>query len=143
MTVTYRVLHPVDGLLVVIKVNIIAILKPSNGDHCIITLVIWVQGNAIDDAVSHHHQERILNYNKKFTKQNTKTLKICLQTALPTEKQQTKATSGYTNSRARNFLKAVKYLVHYNLYNRFQNKARKPGFLDMDLAHSNPVASRV
>lgn len=60
-TVTHRVLHPVDGLFVVIKVNIIAILKPSNRDHSIIALVIWVQGNAIDDAVSHNHQERIFN----------------------------------------------------------------------------------
>lgn len=64
-TVTYRVLHPVDVLFVVIKVNIIAILKPSNRDHSIVTLVIWVQGNAIDDAVSYNHQERILNYMKK------------------------------------------------------------------------------
>ncbi len=47
------------------KVNIISILKPSNRDHSVITLVIWVQGNAIDDAVSHNHQERIFNYKKK------------------------------------------------------------------------------
>lgn len=59
---TYWVLHPIDGLFIVIEVNIIAVLKPSNRDHGIITLVIWIQGNAIDDAVSHNHQERILNY---------------------------------------------------------------------------------
>lgn len=62
MAVTYRVLHPVDGLFIVIKINIIAILKPSNRDHSIVSLVIWVQGNAKDDAVSHNHQERIFNY---------------------------------------------------------------------------------
>lgn len=60
--VAYRVLHPVDGLLIVIKVNVIAVLKSSDRDHRIITLVIWVQGNAVDDAVSHNNQERILNY---------------------------------------------------------------------------------
>lgn len=53
--------HPIDGLLVVIEVNIIAILKASNRNHGIIALVIRVQGNAVDDAVSHNHQERIFN----------------------------------------------------------------------------------
>lgn len=65
MIVTYRVLHPVDGMFVVIKVNIIAILKSSNRDHSIIALVLWVQRNAIDDAVSHNHQERIFNWQKE------------------------------------------------------------------------------
>lgn len=59
--ITYWVLHPIDGLFAVIKVNIIAILKTSDRDHSIITFVLWVQGNAIDDAVSHNHQERIFN----------------------------------------------------------------------------------
>lgn len=35
-------LHPVYDLFVVIKVNIISILKSSNGDHCIVAFVIWV-----------------------------------------------------------------------------------------------------
>lgn len=65
MAVTYRVLHPEDGLFIVIKVNIVSIMKPSDRDHSIICLVIWVQGNAIDDAVSHNHQERIFNYKQK------------------------------------------------------------------------------
>lgn len=57
--------HPVDGLFTVVKVYIIAILQPSHGHHGIIALVLWVQGNAVDDAVSHHHQEWILDYTRK------------------------------------------------------------------------------
>lgn len=58
-------LHPVYDLFIVIKVNIVSILKSSNRDHCIIALVIWVQGNSVDDAVSHNHQERIFDYKNK------------------------------------------------------------------------------
>ena len=54
-------LHPVDGLFIIIKVNIIAIVKPSNRDHRIIGLIVWIQGNAIYDAIPHNHQERIFN----------------------------------------------------------------------------------
>lgn len=57
----YRVLHPIDGLLAVIKVDVVAILQSCNRDHGIVGLVIWVQGNAVDDAVSHNHQERLLD----------------------------------------------------------------------------------
>lgn len=57
----YRVLHPIDGLLVVIKVNVVAILQPGNRDHGIVGLVLRVQGNAVDDAVSHNHQERLFD----------------------------------------------------------------------------------
>lgn len=57
----YRVLDPIDGLLIVIEVDVVAILQPCNRDHGIVGLVIWVQGNAVDDAVSHNHQERLFN----------------------------------------------------------------------------------
>lgn len=55
-------LHPVDGLFTVVEVNVIAVLKPSNRYHGIITLFLRVQGNAIDDAVPHNHQEGIFNW---------------------------------------------------------------------------------
>lgn len=42
LKVSYRMLHPVYDLFIVIKVNIVSILKSSNRDHCIIALVIWV-----------------------------------------------------------------------------------------------------
>lgn len=57
----YRVFHPIDGLLVVIKVDVVAVLQPGDRDHGVVGLVIWVQGNAVDDAVSHNHQERVFD----------------------------------------------------------------------------------
>lgn len=72
--------HPIDGLLIVIEVNIIAILKASNRNHGIIALVIRVQGNAVDDAVSHNHQERIFNWNTLQHKQSKKIFKIARAT---------------------------------------------------------------
>lgn len=39
---TYWVFHPVDGLFIIIKVNIIAIVKTSHRNHSIIALIFWV-----------------------------------------------------------------------------------------------------
>lgn len=42
LKVSYRMLDPVYDLFIVIKVNIVSILKSSNRHHCVIALVIWV-----------------------------------------------------------------------------------------------------
>lgn len=39
---TYWVFHPVDGLFIIIKVNIITIVKTSHRNHGIVALIFWV-----------------------------------------------------------------------------------------------------
>lgn len=54
-TSTHSALHPIDKLLLIIKVNILPLVDARHWGHCIVGRVCGIQGNAKNHSIPNHH----------------------------------------------------------------------------------------